>query len=234
MGIIKDIAVHEAKKFVKTSAIGLAVDVAGKGIEAAGAVYDGVNKVIDATLGDKETRHNRKEQKYLAKTVENTHLFIKATAVKNQIFNICDDNDTIKYYVKGKLPKGSKKVRLTLLDAEKEPIANVTKAMIALRNPIFHENDPANYRIEINGEEAATLKTKFSYATETYEIIPQNWKVRGNILKWEFGVYDGERQIVHITKRKGYETPTFIIDFDDEEHELLGLMIVLTLICREH
>ncbi len=233
MGILKDLAVDQAKKFVKTAAVGLAIDVAEKGLDAAGKTVDGVSRIVDATLGDKETRHNRKEQRYLDKAAENI-LFIKETGVKKEIFDIYNAEGNVKYYVKGKLPKNAKNVRLTLLDAEKQPIASVAKSILALRTPLFHESDPANYRIEISGEEAGTLKTKWSAATEAYEVDPYGWIVKGNFLKWDFSVSDGECQIAHISRRSGYEAPTYIIDFSDEEHELIGLMIVLTLICREH
>ena len=99
--------------------------------------------------------------------------------------------------------------------------------------PVFHESSPADYQIEIDGERVATLKTKLSLNQENYEVEPYGWIVKGNILKWDFTVLDGENEIVHISKRKGYDSPTYILDFPNPDHEIIGLLIVLAIICRE-
>ena len=239
MGVIKELISRAAADIVEDVAINAVVGTAEvvtkgvqKGKEIADGVSTGVGKFVDATLGDKDTRHYRREQKYLSKSPDSTYLIIQKTNFKKDLFSIYNPDESIKYYVQGKL--SSKNIRLSLLDSDKKPIANVSKTMLSLRMPVFHESKPADYVLEIEGEQVATLKTKLSAKMENYEIEPYGWTVKGNILKWDFTVNDGEEEIVHISKRKGYDAPTYIIDFPHEKYELIGLLIVLTLICREN
>ena len=235
MGLIEKVATAVVKGVVEDAAIGAldvtikAVDGAGKGIKAAG---DAVGGVIDKTFGDKDTRHYRKEQKYLSKNPDSTYLIIQKENIKRDIFSVYDTDENVRYFVQGKLSSNKSKVNLQLLDANKLPIGTVKKTFMSLRAPVFHESNPADYIIEIRGQQTATLKTKLSTKQENYEIEPYDWIVKGSILKWDFTVMDGEDEIVHISKRKGYDSPTYILDFPNRQHEVIGLMIVLTIICR--
>lgn len=244
MGIIKKVAVDTVKHVVKKKVTYAAIDAAVNATEglakaavvvgtASATVGAAVDKTVNATIGDKETRHNRKEQRYLSCKKESTCLFIQKINQKKELFSICDISGHEKYYVSGKLSSDPQKVNLALLDKKRCKVASVKKKTFSARTPLFHEKNPADYVIEIGGEQVAVLKTKQSRHLEDYEIIPYGWVVKGSVLKWDFRVLDGDFELVHISQRSGYSTPTYIIDFPDERHELIGLMIVLTLICRE-
>ena len=223
MGIIDKVATAIVKDAAATAAIG-ALDAADKGVKAIG-------EKIDKTFGDKATRHYRKEQKYLSKNPDSTYLIIQKTNVRKDSFSIYDRDENEKYYVHGKLSSGN--VNLQLYDRNNQRIGAVKKNLISLRAPVSHESKPADYVIEIYGEKVATLKTRLSTNRENYEISPYGWIIKGSILKWDFTVNDGDQGIVHICKRKGYDSPTYILDFPHEKDEIIGLLIVLTLVCRE-
>ena len=44
---------------------------------------------------------------------------------------------------------------------------------------------------------------------------------------------DEQGVIIHASKRKGYDAPTYILDFQQEGDELVSLMLMLILISRE-
>lgn len=233
MGLITNavgkIAEHVVKGVVKDAAVG-AVTAAAATIAS---VDSAIEKTLELTVGDKATRHYRREQRYLSKKKESICLIIQKTNVKNELFSIYDADENVRYYANGKLTSKVQNVNLILMDANRRQIASVKKKAIALRNPLFHEQKPADYYIEVMGNQIATLKTKLSLNREDYEIEPFGWTIKGSVLRWDFKVMDGEDEVVHIRKRKGYDNPTFILDFPNEQYELIGLMIVLTLICRE-
>ena len=215
------------------AAVGTAVNNARDNV---GIIIDGAKdtteKVLTATVGDKDTRHYKKERRYLSKNSDSTCLIIQKTDVGQELFSIYDPDERVRYYVQGKL--SSKNMQFSLLDADRIPVGTVKKTILALRAPVFHESKPANYSIDIDGQYVATLKTKLSTSKENYEIEPFGWMIKGSVFKWDFTVFDGENEIVHISKRKGYDSPTYIIDFQHEENEIVGLLVVLTLICREN
>ena len=229
MGFIKDIATEVVKGIVEDAAIN-AFDGAKNGIKKVGNAVSGA---IDKTFGDKNVRHFKKEHKYLYQNMDSTYLIIQKKNIRKDIFSIYDRNENVKYYVQGKLSSSKGKVNLLLLNELKMPIGTVKKTFMSFRTPVFHESKPADYVIEIGGRLVATLKTKLSINQEDYEIEPYGWIVKGSILKWDFTVKDGDYGIVHISKRKGYDSPTYILDFPNKQHEIIGLLIVLTLICRE-
>ncbi len=225
---------------VAGNAVGTAKQVVGSAVDNArdnvGIIIDGAKntteKVLTATVGDKDTRHYKKEKRYLSKNADSTCLIIQKTDMGQELFSIYNPDETVRYYVQGKL--SSNNMQLSLLDANQILVGTVKKTMLALRTPVFHESKPANYSIVIDGQHVATLKTKLSASKENYEIEPFGWMIKGSVFKWDFTVFDGEDEIVHISRRKGYDSPTYIIDFQDEENEIIGLLVVLTLICREN
>ena len=236
MGFIEKVAAELVKSVAKDAAIGAldatvkAVDNAGKGIKNASNTVGGV---IDKTFGDKETRHYRKEQKYLSKNPDRTYLIIQKENVKKDNFCVYDTGENVKYYVQGKKSLNNGKINLQLLNANRYLIGTIKKTFMSFRTPVFHENNPADYLIEIGGQQVANLKTRISSNQENYEIEPFGWIVRGSILKWDFTIMDGETEVVHISKRRGYDNPTYILDFSNKQFEIIGLMIVLAIICRE-
>ena len=232
-GIIKGAEVVGGAVGTAKQTVGSAVNNARDNV---GIIIDGAKdtteKVLTATVGDKDTRHYKKERRYLATNSDSPCLIIQKTDVGQALFSIYDPDEQARSYVQGKL--SSNNMQLSLLDTDHIPVGTVKKTILALRTPVFHESKPANYSIDIDGQYVATLKTKLSANKENYEIEPFGWMIKGSVFKWDFTVLDGEKEIVHISKRKGYDSPTYIIDFQHEENEIIGLLVVLTLICREN
>ena len=195
MGLIDKIASAVVTDLIEDAAIG-ALGVTVKAIESvekgADAVSGAVNKVVDKTLGDKATRHYRREQRYLSKNADSTHLIIQKTSVKKDLFSIYDIDEEIVYNVHGRLSTG--KVNLQLFDAEETLIGTIKKTAISLRMPVFHESSPADYQIEIDGERIATLKTKLSLNQENYEVEPYQ--------SIDNSCFELERQITELRKTK--------------------------------
>ena len=86
MGAFKEIISRAAANIVEDVAINAVVGTADavskgvqKGVKIADSVSSGVSKVVDATLGDRDTRHYRREQKYLSKSPDSTYLIIQKT-----------------------------------------------------------------------------------------------------------------------------------------------------------
>ena len=112
-------------------------------------------------------------------------------------------------------------------------IASVKKSFSLLNSLNFHEGRPSSYKIEIVGRNPIALETKFSMVHKNFEIDPYGFRVQGSLIKWDFRVMNGDISLLHVTKRAGYDVPTYIMDFHDKDYEIIWLMIVLTLICRD-
>lgn len=256
MGLIKEILVEVAEDTIESVAIeatetvvvaaSKVADGAGKAAKAvstgaskavaatskaAKVASTATGKAIDTVFGDAENRHYKKEQRYLKKNKKNTHFFIQKSDSGDKVFLIYDINQEKAYTVKGLVV--SKQIDFNLLDAEDNVVGSVHKKALSLRMPIFHEGNPADFIISYGDSLTAILKTRFSTKRENYEIAPFGWVIKGSVLKRDFTINNGDIVIAHVSKRKGYNVPTYIIDFDNPEVEVISLLIIIPLICCE-
>ena len=221
------------------------VEVVGKGVEATkNAVGDAkdfidsaaegtravVDKALEATVGDKDTRHYRKELRYLSKISKSLGIIIQKVDDGEDIFRLFDTNETPLYKVRGNLTKEN--YWLSVLDDDDSLVGDIYQSRQAKRAPIFHESRPINYVVEIMGEQVAVMKTKLTKGkAKEYDIEPMGWLVQDQ--KKDISLSNDQGIIVHTSKRKGYDAPTYILDFQQEGNELIGLMLMLVLISRE-
>lgn len=196
-------------------------------IDNAGAVVD---KALEATVGDKDTRHYRKELRYLSKIAHCPSVIIQKVDDGEDIFRIYDTAEVLLYRVTGDLSKG--KYWLSVLDSDDGLVGDIYKSQQTKRAPIFHESRPVNYVVEIMGEQASIMKTKLTKGkAKEYDIEPQGWVVQDQ--KNDISLVSAEGIVIHGSRRKGYNVPTYILDFQQEGNELVSLLLMITLIARE-
>lgn len=234
MGIIGKVVGSAAKSLLKDTAILASIDAVEKAGEKTKPLRDAVGNAVDKKLKDLENRHQQKEEKYLAELKDNICLFIQVTGYWGELFCITDCSGKIKYYVKGSYGRRSGKATLQLMDANKTIVASVKKAFLSLRTPVIHEYRPGDYEIKISGSRAVILKTKMASNHERYFVEPYGWVVtKDNLMGGEYTLLDQGYRAAHISRRHSYEKPTYILNFQNGQLELLALMIMLTVICRE-
>ena len=234
MGIIVKAVENAAKSLLKDTAIAASIEAVEKAGEKTKPMRDAVGNAVEKTLKDREARHRQKEEEYLAGLKGNICLFIQVTGYSGDLFCITDYSGRIKYCVKGSYGRRSGKATLQLMDANKATVASVKKAFLSLRTPVIHEYRPGDYEIKAYGGRAVTLKTKMASNRERYYVEPYGWAVaKDNLMGGEYTLLDQGFRIAHISRRHGYERPTYILDFQNRQLELLALMIMLTVICRE-
>ena len=194
---------------------------------------DAIDTALEATVGDKDTRHYRKELRYLSKISKNPSVIIQKVDDCGDIFRIYDPEEKLLYKVQGTLSQ--KEMWLSILNDDDTLVGDVYKSSVTTRAPVFHERKPVNYVVEIMGEQVAVLKTKLSKSkAKSYDIEPFGWIVQDLSQKKDFSLSNEQGVIVHGSKRKGYEVPTYILDFQQQENELAGLLLMLALISREN
>lgn len=230
MGLIDKVTTALVKDALSNAAEG-ALDVTIKAMDKAGNATETLGNIVEKTIGDAATRHYKKEQKYMDSMPGKLHLIIQRGESRRKKFSVYNRNEELMYYVQGK--DDGDKVNLHLYNSSNKECGSVKKAMLAVRNPLFHENKPADYLIEERGYKTTTLKTKRVSDREKYEIQPQGWTIKTKVFQWDFSIMCGEKELIHVSRRKDYDRPTYIIDFEDPKYEILGLLITLTLISRE-
>ena len=189
-----------------------------------------VDRALEATVGDKDTRHYRRELRYLSKISHCPGIIIQKVDSEEDIFRIYDTTEVFLYSIRGALTQDD--FFLSVVDENDWPVGNIYKSKQTNRAPVFHESRPVNYVVEIMGEQAV-LKTKLTRGkAKEYDIEPYGWEVQAQ--KKNLSISNEQGVIVHCSKRTGYDAPTYILDFQQEGRESIGLLLMLVLIAREY
>lgn len=85
------------------------------------------------------------------------------------------------------------------------------------------------FEIEIGGRVTGTIRKKFTFFRENYEVDYRGWDVDGNFLGWDYRVLQGGREILTITKEIWNWSDTYTLRFRDPADEIPGLLLVLAI-----
>lgn len=110
--------------------------------------------------------------------------------------------------------------RLHVKDNEGNEVALIKEKIISML-PCFE--------IQIGGKTVEKIQKKFSFLNPKYEVDFCGWRVEGNIMGWEYDVYEGCSPAVHISKKKLSWADTYSLEFYNPEDELNGLLLVVAI-----
>ncbi len=133
-------------------------------------------------------------------------------------FNIMDAAGQDKYYVEGKAISIGKK--LTIYDAASNEVAFVKQKVVSLLQ---------KFTVEINGEQVAEIKKKFTLLKPKYFVEGPGWEVTGNFLAHDYEVKENGNTIIAIRKQWMSWGDSFEIDIADESQEVLAIAVVLAI-----
>lgn len=133
-------------------------------------------------------------------------------------YDVYDEDGIVRYSVKADF--FSLGHRLHVKDAEGMEIGVIREKVISVL-PCFE--------IEIAGKIVGKIQKKFSFLNPKYEVDFCGWRVEGNIMGWEYDVFDGGCQAVHISKKILSWGDTYALEFADPKDELNGLLLVIAI-----
>lgn len=133
-------------------------------------------------------------------------------------FDIYDEQGNVKYFVKGEIFSFGHK--LHIFDNFDREIGGVYEKFLSF---------PKQFEIVLNGFVQGTITKQFTLFCQKYDIDFNGWHVDGDFLHWEYDVYSGSRPIIHIHKEWLAWGDTYIIDIENPEDEIMGLMLVLAI-----
>ena len=133
-------------------------------------------------------------------------------------FDIYEENQNVKYRVESSL--FSLKYKLTVYDTYGNELGVITQKVFTLM---------PKYDVEINGNYIGQIKQKFTFFKPKYEVDYNGWSVEGNIMGWNYSVNKGFNLIASIKQKIISWGDTYVIDFINQEDELMILMLVLAI-----
>lgn len=146
-------------------------------------------------------------------------LFIKQKVFSwADAYHIYDEEGNVRYSVDGEF--FSVGHRLHVKNADGEEVALIKEKLLSML-PCFE--------IQINGRTAGKIQKKFSFLNPKYEVDFCGWRVEGNIMGWDYDVYEGCSPVIHISKKKLSWADTYALEFAKPEDELKGLLLVIAI-----
>lgn len=133
-------------------------------------------------------------------------------------FDIYDEEGKVKFFVKGEL--FSLGHQLHVYDAYDREIGSVHEKFLSF---------PKQFEIVLNGAVRGRITKRITFFHEEYDVDFSGWHVSGDFMDWNYEVYAGERQILHIHKEWLSWGDTYVIDIENPADERMGLMLVLAI-----
>ena len=131
-------------------------------------------------------------------------------------FTVKDEYDEDRYYVEGEFLSIGKK--LHVLNTNNVELAFIREKILSLFG---------RYIVEIDGREICQIVRKFSFLKQKYELEGVPWHVVGDFWAHEYTVYDGNREVMHLSKHWFTWGDSYELEIMDPKDELLCLCIVL-------
>lgn len=133
-------------------------------------------------------------------------------------YDVYDEWESRKYFVKADLMTLGHQIHV--YDAYDTEIGSIHQKLLTFL-PAFD--------IVINGNVAGRIRKKFSFLHPQYEVDCNNWHVQGDFMAWNYEVSSGSSSVMHISKELFHWGDTYVIDIQNPEDEIMGLLLVIAI-----
>lgn len=133
-------------------------------------------------------------------------------------YDIYDEKGDAAFSVEGQPAWGH---RLQIYD-KKGALAGIVKEVILSWTPRFELYDKGDY--------IGCIRRKYTPFKPTYTVDFKGWNVLGDVLAWNYVIYDGRGHAVASVGKEVFEwTDTYVIDVKEEQDALYCLMFTLAI-----
>lgn len=132
-------------------------------------------------------------------------------------FNVFYEDDSIAYTVKSRIALGK---NMFVYDANGNNVAQLKQKILKFL---------PTYEIYKEGTYMGCVKKKLTLFSPEYILDYKGWSIEGDILGWDFSIYDNGTRIMTVEKELLNLTDTYTIDIADDANALEGLLIALAI-----
>lgn len=133
-------------------------------------------------------------------------------------YDVYDENQNQRYFVKGELFSFGHKIHV--FDQNDREVGSISEKIFKFF-PTFD--------IYMNDRRVGSVNKKMTFFRPKYEIDCCGWKVEGDFMNWEYEVYYEGRTIIRITKKLFAWGDTYVIDYNNPDDEIMGLLLVIAI-----
>ena len=132
-------------------------------------------------------------------------------------YDIYDEDGRTVYVVKGELSWGH---RLQIYDAQGRAVGRIQERLLRLL-PCFD--------LYLGEQPVGTIRKEFTLLRPRFQMDCNGWQVEGDFFEWDYTVWDGNREVMTLSKELWNWTDTYTMGIARPEDALYCLMIVLAI-----
>ena len=85
------------------------------------------------------------------------------------------------------------------------------------------------FEIVIDGRVQGTVRKKFTFFSQNYEVDYRGWDVEGDFMGWDYRVVQGNMEVMSISKELFHWGDTYALRYSNPAHEMPGLLLVIAI-----
>ena len=85
------------------------------------------------------------------------------------------------------------------------------------------------FEIVIDGRVQGTVRKKFTFFSQNYEVDYRGWDVEGDFLGWDYRVMQGNTEVMSISKELFRWGDTYSLRYSNPAYEMPGLLLVIAI-----
>lgn len=137
-------------------------------------------------------------------------------------YDVFDETGYAKYEVRGALLSLGHQIHVYRKDADE-----VNAEVGYIRQKLFTLM-PA-FEIVKDGYVCGTIRKKFTFFSEDYEVDYRNWQVEGDFPGWDYRVRENGKIVATISKELFHFSDTYVLNYYNPSDEAAALMLVLAI-----
>ena len=134
-------------------------------------------------------------------------------------YDVYDEYGEARYFVKAKLLSFGHQIHVYDKHTGRE-VGAIRQKLLAFL---------PQFEIVIGGRTVGTIRKQFSLFTSRYAVDFMGWSVDGDLLHWDYSVYQSGRRVMNIQKALFSWGDTYTLTYDQPENEIPGLLLVIAI-----
>ena len=134
-------------------------------------------------------------------------------------YDVYDENGIARYFVRAEFLSLGHQIHVYEKRTGRE-VGSIHQRLLSLL-PTFD--------IVVDGRRRGSVSKQLSLFTPRYEVDFRGWDVEGDLLGWDYSVYQGNLEVMNISKAWLSWGDTYTLEYTNPAHEMPGLLLVLSI-----
>jgi uncharacterized protein YxjI len=134
-------------------------------------------------------------------------------------YDVYDENGEARYYVEAELFAFGHQIHVYDKRSGQE-VGSIHQKLLTFL---------PQFEIVIGGRTVGTIRKEFSFFFPRYQVDFKGWTVDGDMMHWDYSVFQGSRQVMNIEKELLTWGDTYTLTYERIDDEIPGLLLVIAI-----